>query len=103
HIDQQLVYGKELPLERLLQQLRKKEDCPIEDLKYTSLRCFAARSIVDNDVNYKGSIPIPLHGYIEKHRLDESDVPQYNGLHLKDVYDCEWRIIRGGLAKVKWS
>src|SRR5207249_2664586 len=53
HIDQMLVFGKGQPMERLYQQLREKEDCPIEEMTYVSLQCLAARTIVDNNIDYK--------------------------------------------------
>src|SRR2546427_9559837 len=87
HMDQMVVFGKDQPMERLYQQLRKKGDCPIEEIKYINLRCLAARTIVDNNIDYKKSIAIPLHGFVEKHRLDERGVPSNEGRHFNDVYE----------------
>lgn len=63
HIDRKNSSGNQP--QKLLSSI---SECTINPLNYTSLKCLAARVIVDSKINFKGGqIPVHLEGFIEVH------------------------------------
>lgn len=62
HIDRKNMSGNQP--QKLLSSI---SECTINPLNYISLKCLAARVIVDNKIPFKGSIPVHLEDFIEVH------------------------------------
>jgi hypothetical protein len=42
-------------------------DCKINSLQFTTLKCLAARVIIENNLPYKNEVPAMLEGFLEAH------------------------------------
>lgn len=62
HIDRKNLSGNQP--QKLLSSI---SECTINPLNYISLKCLAARTIVDHKILFKGHIPVHLEEFIEVH------------------------------------
>ncbi len=53
--------------QRPLELLRHVPDCKINPLNYMSLKCMAARAVVQHGLHYKNEVPAILEKFIEDH------------------------------------
>jgi hypothetical protein len=62
HIDTRNKSGQ-----RPIDLLKSIPDCKINHIQFTTLKCLAARAVVDFNISYKSEVPIMLEEFIQAH------------------------------------
>jgi hypothetical protein len=53
--------------QRPIDLLKSIPDCKINHIQFTTLKCLAARAVVDFNISYKSEVPIMLEEFIQAH------------------------------------